>query len=488
MTNRAISRPQSPPFPQLVGPSAGLLVCVGAAGISAALVLLMGFWALLVPLYAALIGGALFAPRKFVFVFLAMTVAIEPQAIDFTGPLSDALYSMPPALKDAFPMTISPMELLLVLAALSLWCRPSLRERKMPRLLWLVPLIVAFGFIYGTSNGGKTNLGYNEARGLLYGCAAFAIAARMGIDHPRPIRIAILAGGLLLSVIVIARYIVFFRGGNAALSIEASFAHEDSALLGIAFMTSSALLVRTKSMSPRLWLILNNLIILAAIMASARRSGFLVLFVGGLVMAWLLLPKRPHLVLTVMVPVVILGSAYMAAYWNKDYGAMAEPARAIRSQIDPSARDESSDQYRVVEKFDVEQTLWANRLFGVGFGRPFTQYLGLPNLTSFWSLQFYTPHTNILWLWLKMGAFGITILLSIWVLALKRCLVAFRDRPRSDPVPVLPLILACTLVMYLAYARVDLALISTRSMAPFAASIALALCLPPSHGKREANP
>ena len=487
MTTRTIAHPSSPTFPRMVGPSAGVILALVAAVISALLILLMGFWALLVPLYAALLGGAVFAPRKFVFVLIVLTVAIEPAAIDFTSPLSNALYVMPPALKGAFPLTISPVELLLVITAASLWCRPSLSERKMPPVIWLVPIALAAGLFYGTSNGGKSNLGYNEARGLIYGCAAFAIAARMGINHARPIRIAILAGGLALSLIVIARYIVFFRSGSYTYSLEASFAHEDSALLGIAFMTSCALLVRTKSMSPRLFLILNNLIILAAVMSSARRSGFLVLFVGGLVMAWLLLPKRPHLVLAVMIPVLTIGSVYLAAYWNKDYGAVAEPARAIRSQIDPSARDESSDQYRATEKFDVEQTIWANRLFGVGFGRPFTNYLPLPDLTAFWSLQFYTPHTNVLWLWLKMGIFGITACLSLWVVALKRCLVAFRSKPRAHPVPVLPLILACTLVMYLAYARVDLALIGTRSMAPFAAAVALALCLPPSRPRQEVS-
>lgn len=481
-TRAAVAR--GTPAPE-AGAILGAVLCTLLALIMAALLVIMGYWALLVPFYGVLLLGTFLFPERFAFVVLGLGIAVEPGALDFTGPLANSLYEMPPALTNAFPMTVSPFELLLVITMVSLWFRTSRRKRDLPGVLWLVPVVYVLGFAYGYAMEGKPHLAYNEARGLLYGLCAFAIVLRLGIDHPRSVRWAILGGGLGLSIIVIIRYFFYLRPGIITVPPEAAFAHEDSPLLGIVFVVGCALLVRTRSMTPRLLLIGYELIVLVAVMASGRRSGFLVLFVGAVVMIWLLFPKRPHLVAVALVPIVTFGSLYLGAYWNKEYGALAQPARAIRSQFDPSARDESSDQYRVIEKLDVEQTIRSSRLFGVGFGRPFTEYARLPDLTSFWPLQAYTPHTNVLWLWLKMGVLGVSVMLAVWVLALKRCLVAYRARPRSEPVPVLPLILACALVMYLAYARVDLALVSARSFAPLAGIVAAALCLPGMPRKKE---
>jgi hypothetical protein len=463
----------------------GVAACIFATAIAAGLVAVLGYWALAVPFYLALVAGAAVAPRKFAFVFLGLCVAIEPSAIDFTRPVSVALYEMPPGFSHALGFTTSPVELLLLITVVSIYMRPSSRTRDLPAVVWLAPLVLAFGYVYGLSKGGVATIAYNESRGLIYAVVAFLIAIRMGLDHSSAIRRTILWGGGALAMIVILRYAFFLKASGV--SSEDAFAHEDAAFLGIAFIAGCAFLIRARTHRERIFLVGYCMLLVAAEMASARRAGFLVLFVGGAVMVWLLLPKRPLAVLLVMIPVLTLGSAYVAAYWNKDYGALAQPARAIRSQISPSERDESSDLYRKIEKFDVEQTLHGSELFGIGFGRPFAQYQPLPPLSTFWSLQLYTPHTNVLWLWLKMGVLGITVFLSIWVLALKRCLVALRERPRADPVPVLPLVLACSLLMYLAYARVDLALVGSRSMAPLAAIVAVALCLPASRRRNGAG-
>src|SRR5262249_10873421 len=143
--------------------------------------------------------------------------------------------------------------------------------------------------------------------------------------------------------------------------------------------------------------------LLAALFATSRRSGTLALLVGALALAVSTIKSRPKLVIGLGTPILIVTVAYLATYWNHEYGATAQPARAIRSQIDPNPRDDSSDAYRLTEKFNVTTTLRLNRVFGVGLGRPFGMFLPLPSLTSFWPLQQFTPHANILWLWLKFG-------------------------------------------------------------------------------------
>lgn len=211
-------------------------------------------------------------------------------------------------------------------------------------------------------------------------------------------------------------------------------------------------------------------------MASGRRSAILVLIVGALVIAWLLFPRRPKLVLGLALPALAVAAIYGAAYWESDASVLAQPARAVRSQIDPSERDRLSDTYRDDERENVERTLRAHPLFGVGFGNEFEQHIELTEF-GFWPLQFHTPHQNVLWLFLKMGVLGAAVLLSLWTIALRRSLWAVRDAPKGL-LPVLPLLLAATLLMYIFYASVDTSLVTSRSAVPLAIVMAVALSLP----------
>jgi O-antigen ligase len=193
-------------------------------------------------------------------------------------------------------------------------------------------------------------------------------------------------------------------------------------------------------------------------------------------MAVLLFPLRPKLVIAATLVVGIVGSGYLAAYWNREYGATAQPARAIRSQIHPSERDDSSDTYRVYERLNAIETIRTDRVLGVGFGRPFIQYIPLPDLSKWWSLQSYTPHQNILWLWLKMGVLGISVWLGVILVALQRCMACMRTH-RMDRQWSLAAIAFTGLLMFLIYSTVDLAFIGPRAFAPAPILAAVAFSL-----------
>ena len=249
--------------------------------------------------------------------------------------------------------------------------------------------------------------------------------------------------------------------------------------LGVGLIYSFGLFLRTRSTNVKGLLVAHELLMLAAVLSTGRRSGTLVLIVAALVIFSMLIVRRPMPMLWLGTVFVILGGVYLAAYWNHEYGATAQAARAIRSEFDPSSGDESSNTYRERERFNVVQTLKAvGPIFGIGFGNEFARFRSLPVL-PWWPLQFMTPHDNILWLWLKMGIGGVAVFLGIWTLALKRCLVAFFGPGRRMPLQAAPLVIASTLVMYLAFAQVDLLLMSPRSMVPFAIALAAAFSLRP---------
>ncbi len=69
---------------------------------------------------------------------------------------------------------------------------------------------------------------------------------------------------------------------------------------------------------------------------------------------------------------------------------------------------------------------------------------------------------------------GAAVLLSLWTIALRRCLWAVRDAPKGL-LPVLPMLLAATLLMYIFFATVDTSLVTSRSAVPLAMAMALSL-------------
>lgn len=453
---------------------AAIAIVALAAGAAAAR---MGPWTLALPLYAALATLCVADPRKGALTLLGLAIAIEPNAVDATKPLSAALYTLPPALEAVAPLTVHPLELLLVAVALSTVLRPGhsgATSCSPPAVAWLVPAFIGAGIVYGLSQGGEPNVAWHELRGLVFGAVAFFVVMRLD-GAASALKGVVISATLALAIIVTVRHAWFEVYRQTTIANEFLYAHENSVFLGVGLVAGVAYTLRSPSTGGKAAHLLYSLVILVAMMASGRRAAILVGIVGLAFVAWALFPRRPWLVLGLGLPAVVAGGLYLAAFWHAESGVFAQPARAVRSQVDPSPRDASSDQYRRDELHNITVTLEQHPLLGVGFGRPFQLDRPLPEL-DFWPLQYHTPHQNILWLWLKMGIVGAAALLALWAIALRRSLTAFRQAPAAT-LAAAHLVVACTLLMYLFYASVDLALISARSAVPLAVTMALALRL-----------
>jgi O-antigen ligase len=380
---------------------------------------------------------------------------------------------MPPKLQNLIPFTTSPLELFtMVAAAAAFLTRPS--QVKLPLIAWAVPTVLLLGFAYGYYKGGEMNLAYNEARGLIVGVALFVLVTRvLPEDRTRLIK-PIMVAETVLALCVVLRYVIYVRGNRLTVPTEFAFTHEGSVILGVGFIIGVVAFFRADgSKVQRVLSAAYCLLVLAAMIASGRRAATLVLLMGCGTLGLLMIPRRPMLVAVVSLPLVLGLGGYLGVYWNKEYGAMAQPARAIRSQFDPSLRDESSDSYRTTEKYNVIQTIRVNRVFGVGFGRQFSQFQPLPSLRSFWSLQLYTPHQNVLWIWLKMGIAGMAVILGFATVAIGRCFRAAREAS-SEGEWGLAAVALTVILMFLMYSTVDLGFIGPRSVAPAVVACAIA--------------
>jgi hypothetical protein len=426
----------------------------------------------IVPFAVAAGIGCVAYPRQALFVLVIACVAVDSAPEGRIGAIAGQLWEFPPAIAAQMPLKTSPYEVLITLTAIGALLRPAALPRPaLPGLVWGIPIVMALGAAWGIANHGPVNLVYHESRGLLFGSLAFIATWRTGGLSDRQAAKLVIVATTLLGLLVLVRVGVEVRSGAITDPKEFWFGHESGLMLAAGTVLGALLFLRAKSDRARVLLALYTAFTLVANALTDRRSGILALAVGLMIVAWLLFPKRPVLMTILGVAVAVGGGIYLAAFWNVTSG-VGEPAQAIRSQFQPDARDASSDQYRTIEAHNLEQTLMAGPIFGVGFGRPFTEYEPLPPLT-FWPLQTYTPHENILWLWLKMGIVGIAVLLGTWVIAVRRCFTACRAVPRWREVPIRPIVLAAVLAMYLVYGSVDLAFVPSRSVVPLAVALAL---------------
>jgi hypothetical protein len=121
----------------------------------------------------------------------------------------------------------------------------------------------------------------------------------------------------------------------------------------------------------------------------------------------LLYRLRPQLTWKILIPVLLFTGMYLVAFWNNS-SPIGQPARALRSIVDPDPRDEASNSYRNLEKIDIATNIQSSPLVGIGFGAPYQQFymLSFKSVGDSWPFFPYTTHNNILWIWMKDGAIG----------------------------------------------------------------------------------
>jgi O-antigen ligase len=193
-----------------------------------------------------------------------------------------------------------------------------------------------------------------------------------------------------------------------------------------------------------------------AYLYAQRRAAFVGLVAGVILLGIVLLWKNRRQFMRVVPIIGVVFVAYVGVFWNSS-GSLGFPAQAVKSVVAPSqlnARDQSSDQYRVIEHVDVLSTIKANKLLGVGFGQPFYRPIPLPNITVF-LLADYMSHNSLLWIWMKAGVFGFLAMLYLFGSAIRTGGRAIRASTDTTDV-VLTITSTAFIVMYGVFTYVDI--------------------------------
>ncbi len=458
-----------------------LACAIGLILASLALMAWLGVWAIAVPFYLSTYVAATVRPRATAVALAGVLIAIEPNGFDFSAPLSSLIYLGPREFASLLPLTIAPFEIALVIALCAVVLQRGWLDvyRGMPWLVAAVPLVVGFGIVYGLIHGAPVNLVYHESRGFIFGICAFILAPGLNRDTRGRLFAGLITAATALAFITIARYVTYVRWGTLPVAQENAFAHDSVIYMMAATVGVAAWLLANRSRPKPWWLFLIAAVLVTATLMTGRRSGTLVGMVGGAALLFTYYPGHKLRATVLTIAALVAMSLYLAAFWNAEYGALAQPARAIESQLTPSARDDSSDTYRDIERYNLMQTIRANGITGIGFGQQFYQYQPLPDLTSFWPLQRYTAHQNVLWLWLKVGLAGLTTIIAVFVLAINRSLRTISAEGFDSFQGTVFVCIYVALLMCLCFATVDVLFADSRSMVVLGLILAFAFQQPP---------
>jgi hypothetical protein len=192
--------------------------------------------------------------------------------------------------------------------------------------------------------------------------------------------------------------------------------HEDSLFLSVFLAFVAALwLFERRGRMRRVATLIAPFAFLVEI-ANNRRAGWLMLGASLLVLllfAAVRLPQRRRLVLTIVTVMVVGFAVYMPIFWNHDQGLFGEPARAVRSEIAPDARDLASDLYRQGENIDLGFDIKSTPILGSGYGIAIPHVIPIVNLSPIDPSINFVPHDTILYIWYRLGSFGA---LAFWSL------------------------------------------------------------------------
>src|SRR5579883_173713 len=360
-------------------------------------------------------------PQVGFFVMTACVVFIDqaPQLVPiFTDKLY--VYFWPPLLEGLIERPIGFLFLFILFVLL---CRHAVKRQTLlrggglilPFALFMLCVVVAA--VYGYLTGGTLKIIVVEIRPFVYFFESYLLAYNL-VTQKSQVRgffWLVIVGSLVKALQGIYIYIRLHgqTGSDSLMSYEESFFFIGMLLflmlLCVHYRWRRQLVVALCAFP----------IVLVTLVLNDRRADYVALLLAlGAVWAlmFVMRPQARLLLGTIAVLAVLVLGGYVALFANST-SAFGKPAHGIIAVFHPSStdiRDIDSNQYRIIENFDLKYTIAHENFFvGMGFGKAYFE--PIPLTTIFRDIgtadQYYNyvPHNNIYWVWMRFGAIGFLI-------------------------------------------------------------------------------
>ena len=383
------------------------------------------------------------APVRGVYFLAAGAALIEIDPLNFPDSITDRVPLFQNLNNSAGlnGIAITPAEILMLTVAFVALARASAEGKlhwpsgRLVAAYWVYVLVVLGAEVHGLVSGGDFKTSLWEMRPQVYGFVLFLMTTSLVENRSQLLRLAVifLLAVLLKGIVGDFRYFVTLQGHLGAQ--EEILAHEDSYFLGMFVAAGVAAAIWLKNRRLVVLMSLGSAVALVAMLANYRRAGLYALAAAAAVLLLLAFRFEPSMrkrIAWFSVVMLIAGAGFIAYGWDKQYGIQAQIVRPIRSLIDPSARDYSSDLYRTAENANLKYTFKTSPVLGVGFGSPFLIVVPMADISNLYPLWNVIPHNTLMWVEMRMGAVG---LIAFWGLIGLAVLQGFQAiGTRRDPV------------------------------------------------------
>lgn len=313
---------------------------------------------------------------------------------------------------------------------------------------------VALAVVNGEVHHGSFRVALMEARPYVYLALTYFLTSVMVRDR-RAIRAVLWAFVGAVTFKALQGIYVWVDNRHLVPKPEAYISHEASYFFVIFMFLVLTLWLFDQRGKLRTWATWLLPIVLWANVVNDRRAAWEML-AGGLlcfgIIAYKAMPFRRHLLSKAIVGLVLVSAVYFPVMWNSD-SSLAQPARAVKSQVKPSVRDDSSDTYRVQENDNLKYNIEHDGPLGNGFGVKIDYALPIADISQDDPLIAYIPHNDVLDLLMRMGLLGGV---AMWFLIAAGIISGSRmARSRDRDVAVIGTLVACSIVAYALMGAVD---------------------------------
>jgi hypothetical protein len=410
-------------------------------------------------IFAGAVFATLHQPRYGVYLLVGLTL-VGDSSLTPWYPFVKNFSSAESILYAGNAFIISPAELFIALTFVS-WLARATVQRKvsfhvgsltLPGLVFIGFII--FGLVYGLGRGGSLVIALWEARIIFYMIAMLILTGNLITQREHVVQLLwVFVVALTLDAVSGVWYVAAELNFRLA-GLERIAEHSNSIHLNGLFVMLMACWIYRGSVKMRAALMAALPVLLITFVANQRRAAFITLIIAMCVIAIVLYFERRRAFWLIIPPLAVLAALYVAAFWNSS-SMIAQPVRAIRSVVAPTqgSRDDSSNDYRLIENANIQFTVHQAPLTGVGFGNKFYIIWPMPQIGFIW--WEYITHNSILWIWMKAGLGGFIALLYLIATAITTGVRTVIRMPR-DMMSVAALTATLYIVMHFVYAYVDM--------------------------------
>ena len=368
---------------------------------------------------------------------------------------------------------ITPMEIHLLLIVSGLLVRVVIHGAKKIHVIALKPMliyaaVIIAGVVYGLVKGGEFLPALWEVRAIFYLFFLALIVPRL-VSNPQQIKVIIwlmVIGLSLRAVEVIHSYANtgWALGGLDAFGnpIDGFGNHEDAGFWATILAFTVGLSILKISSKLRTFLFVFAVPFFVAVIASGRRTFYAV--IGNcIIVIFLLLDKSiQKRILQTGWKIGLVFVFYLAIFWNSN-SDFAGPAHSIKMSFGEDMEEAGgrylSNMYRKVEDHNLATSYRSQTLVGSGYGTKLTFYMPLP---LSWDMGFYSPHNQILGVFVKTGFVGFVFFLFFYLTTISEISGAFGDEKDVYRKAVLTFAIA-TIMNHLVYSFFDIMLTGYRN-------------------------